>query len=108
MAGWATQVDVGKMGYLEDGGEFRVAQVGDDLGGGFGHSGGQPEGLDGPVQVALPALLLQGQPLTQGRLVHLYICPFRCLCWGFGPALPCGGKESAKIGHINGKQTGPG
>jgi hypothetical protein len=30
-----------------------------------------PEGVHCPAQVASPALLLQGQPLTQRRLVNL-------------------------------------
>lgn len=45
--------------------------MGDYLGLGLGHGRRQAEGLDGPVQVALPPLLLEGQALAQSGLVHL-------------------------------------
>jgi hypothetical protein len=46
--------------------------VGDDLGGGLGDGGSQPERLDSPLQIALPALLLQGQAFAQGGFVNLH------------------------------------
>lgn len=45
--------------------------MGDDLGGGRGHDGGQAEGAHGPAEVGLPPGALQGQTLAQGWLVHL-------------------------------------
>ena len=55
----------------QDVGELGVAEVGDDLGCGRGHDGGQAEGAHGPAEVGLPPGALQGQTLAQGWLVHL-------------------------------------
>ncbi len=46
--------------------------MGDDLGGRGGNHSGQAESVHSPVQVGRPALTLQGEALTQGRLIHLW------------------------------------
>jgi len=48
--------------------------VGDNLGVRLGHCCGEAEGVYSPLQVALPPVLLQWKPLTQGRLIHLHHC----------------------------------
>ena len=59
--------------HRQDVGELGVAEVGDNLGGGVSHHGGQAEGAHCPAQVGLPPGALQGQTLAQGWLVHLRI-----------------------------------
>ena len=58
---------------LQDVGKLRVAEVGDNLRLRLGHSCGQTERFHCPVQVALPALLLQRQALTKRRLIDLQL-----------------------------------
>ena len=56
---------------VDDLAELGVAQVRVDLGVGTHRGGGQAEGSHGPVQVVGVAVDVQGQQLTQGRLVDL-------------------------------------
>ena len=56
----------------QDVGKFRVAQVGDDLGGRRGDDGGKAEGAHCPAEVGLPPSTLQRQALAQRRFVHLH------------------------------------
>ncbi len=42
---------MGEEAHGQDVGELGVAEVGDDLGGGGGHDGGEAEGAHGPAQV---------------------------------------------------------
>lgn len=50
-----------------------VAQVRNDLRGGLGNAAREAEGIHRPLQVPVPLVLLQRQPLTQRRLIHLYM-----------------------------------
>ena len=77
----AHRQDVSKLG---------VAEVGDNLGGGVSHHGGQAEGAHCPAQVGLPPGALQGQTLTQGWLIHLRIKPGLSATSAVGCALCCG------------------
>lgn len=58
--------------HLEDVLEVRVAEVGHDLGVRSSNSSGKSEGVNSPLQVAVPPVLLQWKPLTQCRLVNLH------------------------------------
>lgn len=46
--------------------------MGDNLGGRCGDHSGETESVHSPVQVGCPALTLEGETLTQGRLIDLW------------------------------------
>lgn len=59
-------------GHLEDVLEVGVAEVSNNLGVGSSYCRRESEGVNSPLQVAAPPILLQWQPLAQCRFVYLH------------------------------------